>query len=336
MTFVIRMQCSTKGPKLWMNKHLKFFILLQIISSDCYSVVKLIKSNIFGMDLFNSGHAHIELKKIKNIKLTMICIQNVPQIVFQILFGTILYDLNAIIIISVIISCLMSFPFLICCCLDSALSEWKEYDIDFVLIASSEHNSYGLEQIRKYKGCKKALHEKLCDILHIDARHLEIGYIDTSQGENGCKIHIIQKMYDANTDITKLYDGKYKDLSAALKQIYHISLEWTAFCSLSMDENDGKMSPLSFDSKMVPTLPPTPQAPIGTYSHYKIENDAQIPTEFIVNNGSSMVHNIGTIIVSDRNRRSTDFSDCFGVGGDDDNPFQLPLSSPSTGIDEDF
>merc|ERR1719245_304878 len=82
------------------------------------------------------------------------------------------------------------------------------------------------------------LHRNLSEILGVNASKLEIGYIDTDDTLNGCKIHIIHKVASMEGDITKLYDGKYEILSESIKKIYHISLEWGVFCTLSGDDMD--------------------------------------------------------------------------------------------------
>merc|ERR1712176_566642 len=106
--------------------------------------------------------------------------------------------------------------------LGGRLSSLKEYNIEVMLISPSKNKkgamsivndiSHEMAQIRRYVGNKMVLQRNLSEILGVNASKLEIGYIDTDDTLNGCKIHIIHKVASMEGDITKLYDGKYEIL----------------------------------------------------------------------------------------------------------------------------
>ena len=85
MTRIFNLKCKSNGPQKWFEKHLVFFFLLEFLSCDSYICIKLVKSNIFGMELFNSGHSSIELKKVRATKKATILTQ-VCHIAFILLF----------------------------------------------------------------------------------------------------------------------------------------------------------------------------------------------------------------------------------------------------------
>eukprot|EP01084_Bolivina_argentea_P260347 439636_1 len=120
----------------WMIILFFFFVFLVMITADSYLTLMLIASNVFGMNIFNSGHSTIELNKIRAIKFATIILENIPQIAIQIAYGIIiLNNMNATIIISVIISFLLSIPLLISWSLtniNNKLFTWEEYDIEIL------------------------------------------------------------------------------------------------------------------------------------------------------------------------------------------------------------
>ena len=152
--------------------------------------------------------------------------------------------------------------------INDRVRSWKEYDIDVVLIAPSHAQNagntkggpgggpgfgqkegvgkgdivlvtmdikYELSQLRRYSCKKRLLHSTLSNILGVSRSKFEIGYIEVTT--EGCKIHIIHQVASmaGDRDISKLYEGKYELLGDALKTMYHISLEWGLFCTLSDD-----------------------------------------------------------------------------------------------------
>ncbi len=184
-------------------------------------------------------------------------IQNIPQIVVQITFGIMVHNITNIIIISVILSFILSIPFLMIWTLSSMndrVSSWKEYDIDVVLIAPSHGQGtkggisaivtmdikHERSQLRRYSCKKRLLQKTLSEILGVCGTKFEIGYIEMMT--EGCKIHIIHQVTSVggDRDISKLYEGKYEILSKALKNMYHVSLEWGLLCTLSDEMHKSK------------------------------------------------------------------------------------------------
>eukprot|EP01083_Nonionella_stella_P175813 613358_1 len=132
---IYKMECTNRGPGYWFEKHMVLFIVLELLSCDPYVTVSLIKSHVFGMNVFNSGHTTIELNKIRSIKLQTICTQNIPQIAIQFIFIRMIDHVRSILVVSMILSFVLSIPFL-CIWLfgGSVVSEWKTYYIVVALL----------------------------------------------------------------------------------------------------------------------------------------------------------------------------------------------------------
>ena len=72
---IMNFQYKTEGPIIWFSQYIIFFIFLVCVTCDSYLSVQLISSNIFAINLFNSGHSIIELKKIEAVKILSILSQ---------------------------------------------------------------------------------------------------------------------------------------------------------------------------------------------------------------------------------------------------------------------
>ena len=75
MTKIHNLKTQSNGPRNWFERHFLFFAVLEFVSCDSYLSLKLVKSHIFGMDLFDSGHSSLDLKRIRATKMATICTQ---------------------------------------------------------------------------------------------------------------------------------------------------------------------------------------------------------------------------------------------------------------------
>ncbi len=75
MCKIVKLPTNSRGPMIWFDQHMIFFVFCVIITCDSYLSVQIISSNMFGLDLFNSGHSKIELKKIRFLKIILLIVQ---------------------------------------------------------------------------------------------------------------------------------------------------------------------------------------------------------------------------------------------------------------------
>ncbi len=187
-------------------------------------------------------------------------IKNIFQIAIQSLFGwQYLHHFDSwLIFLSITLSIVLSIPWLIWYC------HWKrnkaktikliEYDIEFTLTPPHKRSiandiDYEKAKVLKYQYCKDEIRENIARIIKIDPRQLEVTYIETnpyfhslshikSKNKGACRIHIVHELQLENinrfdyTNMETLYENKYDHLSAIIKNIFHISLDWNVICTI--------------------------------------------------------------------------------------------------------
>ena len=68
----LRINLQSRGPMIWFNKHMLFFVFLVAITCDVYLCVEIISSNIFGMDIFDSGIQELNSNRLQISRLALL------------------------------------------------------------------------------------------------------------------------------------------------------------------------------------------------------------------------------------------------------------------------
>ena len=64
------------------------FTAFVVLTGGFYPALRLVSSNVFGLNLFSSGLTNYKLKKLTKIKIySSVLLENVPQLVFQAIYS---------------------------------------------------------------------------------------------------------------------------------------------------------------------------------------------------------------------------------------------------------
>eukprot|EP01084_Bolivina_argentea_P116905 207647_1 len=215
-------------PTIWFSKYMFVFVSLTLITGDCFVSAQVISSNLFGLNVFNSGLNIVQLNSIKHIQIINIVTESIPQSVIQGIYGY--YNgITPLLLLSVFLSLLSSISNSLSWCITGHIHhkcKLVQYVLKVTLIdngTDQTNKKKELLQIIKYRGCTRILRNKICLILGIETSKLQIGCVDMN--DNGCNINIIQTvMTQTDFCIQKFYQNKYNEISDEIKKVYY--LQW--------------------------------------------------------------------------------------------------------------
>ena len=70
----------------WFNSYNPIFTALVVLSGDCYTALCVVSSNVFGLKILSCGFTQYELRKLGKIRIIGFVLENIPQLIFQILY----------------------------------------------------------------------------------------------------------------------------------------------------------------------------------------------------------------------------------------------------------
>merc|ERR1712228_812758 len=157
------------------------FISLCIFSGSVYSTLQLMSSRLFDLGMFNSGLTKYELRQNYHLKVFgNVLAENVPQIVFQILY--VVYsegNPSRVAILSMTASILSVIGVLLSWIVQRQSSNCVavQYHIQMNKKNKKRFSNQDKSKIKKKKERKDALKKELCQALHINDGQSELGYV---------------------------------------------------------------------------------------------------------------------------------------------------------------
>ena len=221
------------------------YMALVFITGDAYHSLEIINSNFLSISWFDAGMTKTDIDRKSNIKFGSIVIcEDIPQAIISICFGVIQIILGVqvdkLVIFSIIVtflSIIVSGFTLAACVINKRSISTDLFEIELKMnppiSADDSQIKLQYEQLKRYKGYKNKLKMKLCELLLLHKRDIEIGYIHINK-DGLCKIFI----YHTNVDINELkpkYEKKEHEICNFLKNdmfmlAINIDIKWEIRC----------------------------------------------------------------------------------------------------------
>merc|ERR1712228_67059 len=132
---------TNESAKSWFRSYSKTFTMFVVLTGGCYPAVVLVSSNIFGMNVFSSGLTKFELKKMSKIRVfSTIFLENVPQILFQIIYTAAIGEVSNAVIFAFIASVLSVLSTVISFLIDRSALDAKNV-IQYYLVTNVQNRS---------------------------------------------------------------------------------------------------------------------------------------------------------------------------------------------------
>eukprot|EP01083_Nonionella_stella_P019334 53772_1 len=212
---------QSPSARAWLTKHLAMFIVLCIACAGTYPVLLLCSSRIFALDFFNMGLLSIDLHELSKIKIrSTIFMENCPQLLIQIVYSIVISDVADATYLAFVASSLSIVSSMV------VYQAHKDQEAQVIItkyyirFANSKERSVGIgyqRNIKQHKGLKAKLAERICTVINIPNKSIEIGFV--TPHANGCVIHVQHSIFEENLERVKnrLYKG-------AMHQGFHVQI----------------------------------------------------------------------------------------------------------------
>eukprot|EP01083_Nonionella_stella_P288803 982725_1 len=232
---------NNESAKTWFQANSAMFGLLVVLTGGCYPALALVSSNIFGLNIMNSGLTLYELGKLSKIKVFgTVILENVPQLAFQALYAYSINEITETVGIAFFASVLSVTASTLSYLIDRDTSDLKvvTYYASIECLPRSDPSVKGAdsaeevisdtetapspksitdtgitaeekENIMNNRGRTEALSQRMAESFCIQPKNIQIG--STIITKYGAVVHVVQFVYDSDLEMMQSEFDKNKN-----------------------------------------------------------------------------------------------------------------------------
>eukprot|EP01084_Bolivina_argentea_P022484 41787_1 len=175
---ILTFTAKNETASTYYRNNIAIFVLMVCFCGSCYTAMQLTSSALFGINVLNSGLTKIELLKLGKVKLIgQVLIENIPQLIFQILYSVVMGQVSNNTYLSFIASSIQIIAAVLSYCItmdDTTNNILVQYKMYMEKMGNECFSTSEIQTILANKYKTETLEQAIAKVFAIDVKSIEI------------------------------------------------------------------------------------------------------------------------------------------------------------------